>query len=61
VSAKAVVDGCLLADDAIVEANSHLSGQISLPARRAEDLPRVRGARVRGFTSFGLRPRPETR
>jgi NDP-sugar pyrophosphorylase family protein len=61
VGAHAVVDGCLLADDALVEANSHVAGEIRVAARRGVTLPRVFGARVRSLASFGLRPRPEAR
>jgi mannose-1-phosphate guanylyltransferase len=61
VSAHAVVDGCLLADDVIVQANSHVRGEVRVPARRSADLPRVLGARVRSIASLGLWPRPEAR
>jgi NDP-sugar pyrophosphorylase family protein len=61
VNARAVVDGCLLADDAIVVANAHVCGEIRVPARRRADLPSVMGARVRSIASFGLWPRPEAR
>jgi carbonic anhydrase/acetyltransferase-like protein (isoleucine patch superfamily) len=61
VSARAVVDGCLLADDAIVEANAHVCGEVRVPPRRGADISRVLGDRVRSLASFGLRPRPEAR
>jgi NDP-sugar pyrophosphorylase family protein len=61
VSGKAVVDGCVLADDAIVPDESHLCGDVVVPARRAEDLSRVLRERMRRVASFGLWPRPEAR
>jgi NDP-sugar pyrophosphorylase family protein len=61
VSARSVVDACVLADDAIVPPNSCLRGEIRSAADRAERRPRLLGARVRNIPPFGLWPRPEPR
>jgi NDP-sugar pyrophosphorylase family protein len=57
VGVKAVVDGCVLADDAIVDANTRLSDEVKFPAPQRGDasVPRTR---ARGIGSSPLWPRP---
>jgi NDP-sugar pyrophosphorylase family protein len=57
VGARAVVDECVLADDAAVEAGGRADQEILLPARRGEDLARVLRARARGMGSLLPWPR----
>jgi NDP-sugar pyrophosphorylase family protein len=56
VGVKAVVDGCVLADDATVEANARLTDEVKFPPRRREVLGGLSGARSAG--PFALWPRP---
>ena len=61
VGPRSVVDGCVLADNVVVESNAHLCGEIRVPAPRTVILPRTRAERTRTRSPFGLWPRPETR
>jgi NDP-sugar pyrophosphorylase family protein len=61
VGARSVVDGCVLADDAVVPPDSCLRGEVRTAARFPDDRPPLRGARVRDMFPFGLWPRPEPR
>lgn len=61
VGPRAVVDGCILADDVVIEPNSRLCGEIRVSARRTEVLPRALAGHATVRPSFGLWPRPETR
>ena len=57
VAARAVVDGCVLTDDVTVEAGARVSGEIRVPARRAEEVRRGLRSQAWSFGSGVLWPR----
>lgn len=58
VGVKAVVDGCVLADDAMVNADAYLSDDVKFPARRGDAAGSLPRARPRGIGSSPFWPRP---
>jgi len=61
VGPKAIVDGCILGDDVVIEPNTRLCGEIRVAVRRAEVLPRALAGRTTIRPYFGWWPKPETR
>jgi NDP-sugar pyrophosphorylase family protein len=61
VGGKAVVDGCVLADDTTVEANAHLTDQVQLAARPGQAVGRIPRAGSGGTSALWSRPRQVVR